>query len=281
MKYARALLLAVVMPAIAHAQPAPPMLRVTLDDGREVQGEMDDATTDRELWLRQTTDRIVLAVPYAWDSIARAEVDGQELSIEQLREDSLRLVVSWPEGYLFDPHEKGAMSAEPNLDSFVAAKRPASVAFEAMLANWDGDVEPDGYEIAVTVFDELGMPMPVRGTLSARLVGQRVDHQGRHVANLELERWSERVDLCDFAGGPAIFRLPFQQTRPERQLDIAPGAVLAVEVGAFGHGRYAASAAVPVREFNPVRDRLQQATGSRFFHGERAERPSRLQLNRP
>ena len=147
--------------------------------------------------------------------------------------------------------------------------------WEAVLANWDADVEPDGYELAIALINSHGQLVPVRGTLRAKLIGERTNRTGQPVSGVELERWTERIDLADFAEGVALYRLPFWKIDPEQQVSLAPGAILQVEVGAFGHGDYAASIAVPTREFNPVRDRMQQQTGRRFFRGERTLRPSR------
>jgi len=269
-----AAMLLAVSPSIGMAQ-SPPTADVTLADGRVLQGQIDDATDDSHLWLRRTENRLVLATSYAWKSVERIDVEGRSYDKKGILANVQKWVAPWPEQFLREGYEDHLQPPVNQQAAQWVPSRPVSVAFEAVLANWDADVEPDGYEIAVTMLDDLGQPVPVRGTLSAKLVGERIDRRQQPVPNVELERWSERVDLADFSGGPAIYRLPFRRTHPEIELDIAPGAILQVEVGAFGQGRFAASTSVPVRPFSPVRDRLQQQTGSRFFRGERSQRPTR------
>ncbi|MGI9456124.1 MAG: hypothetical protein ACR2NU_06145 [Aeoliella sp.] len=268
MRLLLAALFFVIAPIAALAQEAPWLARVTFTDGRTMEGQLDDATDTAHLWLRHEEERIVLATSHPWATINQVEIDGQPYDVEVMRANFQQFVAPWPEQFLFEAHEEDRPPGRH--DGLRAPLRAASIAFEAALVNWDRDVEPDGYEIAVTVLDEYGRPMPVRGTLSATLAGERDEPNGKLVAYVQLERWSERVDLEDFSGGPAIYRLPFRRTRPEFDLDIAPGAILQVEVGAYGHGRFASSVAVPVRGFNAVRDRRQLQTGSRFFRGERS-----------
>jgi hypothetical protein len=270
MKLYTALLVALVSPmALATAQP--PQVRVTFADGRVVEGAIDEATDDHHLWIRLSAERVELAASYGWDEVATIDAGDQQLSKDQLLADRQTYMAGWPEYFLFDETQSGESPAAC-VGPTMIEPRAASTSFVATLANWDGDVEPDGYEIAVTVLDEYGHPMPVRGTLSATLVGERTDRRAAPHPPVVLQRWSERMVPEQFAGGPAVFRLPFRQIRPERDLELAPGGILQIEVGAFGHGRFASSAAVAVREFNPVRDRFEQRTGSRFFPGERHER---------
>ncbi len=245
--------------------------RVALVDGRVVEGELDDATDEHHLWLRRGDDRVLLSTSYRWNEVASVEIDGQVVTSKQILDQSADYVAAWPEYFLFAQDESHRAHSATCDEPIGRLPRAVSTSFVAELANWDGDVEPDGYEIAVTVFDELGQPMAVRGTLAARLEGERGDRRGVPMVPVELERWTNRIDLDQFANGPAVFRLPFRQIDPEVELDIEPGGILEVEVGAFGYGRMAASRAVPIRAFNPIRDRYELSTGSRFFPGERHE----------
>lgn len=265
------------VPLVCRAEvAAKPNVRLELSDGRFMEGRLDDATDSRYLWLRRDAERIVLANSYRWDEIARVIVDGKEVETEDLLASASKYATSWPDSFLFVEYE-GAQTRRAHASLAPARERPRAVAcsFAATLANWDRDIEPDGYEIAVTVTDQYGYPVAVRGTLSATLIGERVSRAGDRPIRGELERWSERISPRQFDAGPAILRLPFRQLRPELDLEVEPWAVLQIEVGAFGDGRFASSATVPIREYNPLRDRLQQQTGSRFFRGELIQRPSR------
>jgi len=245
---------------------------VVLADGRQVEGQLDDATDSEHLWLRRGDDRALLAVCYRWQEVARVEVAGRRLDRHQLLAEPERHVVPWPDDFFSAADHRDDPSA--NRPTIAPRRRaPQSITFVAALANWDSDVEPDGYEAAVTLLDHHGQPTAARGMLTARLVGSRLDRQGRITTpSVELERWSQRMDARQLANGSAVVRLPFRRVRPERQLDLAPRAFFEVEFAAPGHGSFAASTTVPLREYDPVRDRLQQATGSRFFTGERSGR---------
>lgn len=257
-----------------------PQVKLELSDGRVIEGKLDEATDDALVWVQRGEERIVFASSYRWDEVTRVMVDGQAVEREEILAEPAFYMQTWPESFLFAAYE-AAPAGSINPRQLPAARTPRATAssFVATLANWDGDVEPDGYEIQVTVTDQFGYPMAVQGTLSAKLMGHRAPRHGLRTGNQppvdELERWSERISPGQFATGPAVFRLPFRQLRPERDLNVAPEGFLQVEVGVFGDGRFASSAAVPLRAFNPLRDRLQQQTGSRFFRGELSERPTR------
>lgn len=248
----------------------PPRALVTLEDGRTITGLLDDATDKEALWVRLSEPRIRLAVSFPWDEVSTIKVNGTQVTEDEILAAPEEFLAAWPKFFLFEEQESlaAAFDNEPTADQ----RRAVATSFAARLANWDRDVEPDGYEIAVRVLDEYGQPMAVRGTLSARIVGERNGGPGTPTVPsvpMVLDRWTERIDVEQFVGGQAVFRLPFRKIAPERELDIQPGGVLEIEVGAFGHGRMAASAAVPLRQFNAIRDRYEQSTGSRFFPGER------------
>ncbi len=260
----------IILVSVAVHGAEPPRAVVTLQDGRTIAGLLDDATDDRALWIRLSEQRIRLAVSYPWNEVAGIEVDGTDVTEGEILASPDEYLAEWPRFLLFDEQEP--LTTTYREEPIEDLRRATATSFGARLANWDRDVEPDGYEVAVRVLDEYGRPMAVRGTLSARLVGERNGGPGTPTVPAVptvLERWSKRIDFEQFVGGQAIFRLPFRAIFPERELDIQPGGILEIEVGAFGHGRMAASAAVPLRQFNAIRDRYEQSIGSRFFPGER------------
>ena len=259
--------LATIVPFVASDAPAAQVV-ATLADGRVVAGEVDSRTDGEWLWLQRSEGRVWLSMPYEWSEVSDLQLNDQPIARDQLLLQLDQYAVEEPTLAVLGETDDLVLPLEPLV---AAPRRATSCSFVAELANWDGDVEPDGYLVAVTVLDECGEPMAVRGTLSAKLVGERTDDRGFAVEAVELERWSDRVEKSQFDYGPAVFRLPFWQVRPEVDIDLCPGAILQVEVGAFGHGRMASSASVPLREFNPLRDTFQQQTGSRFFPGERSE----------
>ena len=261
------LLICCCAPTLTWAADEPPQAVVTLVDGRVVTGTVDDATDTVDLWIRRGDDRVLLATSYRWQEVASVELDGEAWTPDEIVGLLSRVSKPWPRYALFEQEEK----LQVERPSVEVRQQATSASFVARLANWDADVEPDGYLVELTVYDQFGRPMPVRGSVRARLVGERTTSYLVPGEPVELERWSETLEQSQFANGPAVLRLPFRQIRPEHQTEIAPGALLELEVGAFGHGQMAASAAVPTRQFNPVRDRFEQRTDNRFAPGERHE----------
>ncbi|QDU54767.1 hypothetical protein [Aeoliella mucimassa] len=245
-----------------------PAARVTMVDGRVVTGEIDDATDRDHLWIRRGEGRVLMATSYKWSEVEQVELDGQPRTSQQLLESLQKISKPWPKYPLLEEKDRLRIK-QPSAD---AGRRATSASFVARLSNWDGDVEPDGYLVELTVFDQFGKAMPVRGTVQARLVGERTSSYIVPGEPEELERWSDNLSLDQFTDNVVTLRLPFRSIRPEQQVELAPGAILEIEVGAFGHTRLASSTAVPTRVFNPVRDRFEQRTGSRCAPGERSER---------
>jgi hypothetical protein len=138
----------------------------------------------------------------------------------------------------------------------------------AELVNLDRDVEPDGIEVSIAAVGERGLPLAVRGSFRATLVGERRPATSGEVQFGELGRWTQRVRPEDFVDGVATYDLRFRATAPEWEFDVAPDAILTVELGAAGHGHYAASAPVALRQFNPLRDQMQLYRDSRFAPAE-------------
>ena len=136
---------------------------------------------------------------------------------------------------------------------------------DACLVNFDRDVEPDGLAITIAAIGDDGLPVAVRGSLEARLFGERRPNDARVVAFPELDRWTQPVKADDFVDGVVTFNLPFRRTAPEWQFDLLPDAVVEVRLGVFGDGNFAASAPVVIRQFNPLRDNRQQHLKSRFM----------------
>jgi hypothetical protein len=143
----------------------------------------------------------------------------------------------------------------------------------AMLTNFDRDPAPDALRISIVAVGTQGQPLAVDGYLRAELHGERRNVSDASPRFEVLERWTQSVDAADFIHGIATYCLPFRQTAPEWEVDIAPDAEVTVRLGAAGHGNYAAAAPVLLRRFNPLRDDLQQYHGTRFLPNEPYQRP--------
>ncbi|MEN1681285.1 MAG: hypothetical protein AAGJ46_16985 [Planctomycetota bacterium] len=148
--------------------------------------------------------------------------------------------------------------------------RPDTLLITATLANWDADVEFDGLLLQVATLAGAHAVTPRRAEISITLYGERFTTPTRLKA-MELARWTRLVQAKDFCGpaGSAVYRLPFAAFDPTRDPRVNADAVVRVSLGVPGVGRLNASAPVQLMEFDPLRDRRFQATGSRRFRGER------------
>lgn len=262
---------------------------VYLSSGRAYSGRVDGKTDKEHLWLRQETDRIVLATSVPWRDVVAAESQRKKIDLAEFRKAAVAFAASMPVDLpRRDEHvrKEGKQAKTGDIHARPPAHVPRVTALEieVMLANWDRDVEPDGYEIVVMPIDSHGHVVPVRGTLSSRLIGERVidTDRGRAFAGMRrgnglgnLERWSDRVELAHFSPRGAVFRLPFRQVRPEVDVELSADAILNVRLGVFGQGGFEASVPVRIRHYSRVRDRLQLEEGVRFFRNELSERPRR------
>ena len=238
---------------------SPVEVTIRTNRGQTLTGRLDARTSERQLWLRQEDEGIVLATPVSWSAIITAKVDGKTVKVSALRKLPTS---SGTVGFLAHYVAKDA-PARP----WVAA-RVTHIEIDAQLVQLDRDVEPDGVELTIAAIDAHGDGVPVKGSLSARLWTER---DGRFEASIrfeELQRWTRPVVPLDFVEGAASYVLPFRTIHPEFDLELWPHALLNVRLGVFGQGSYEATVPVALREFNPMRDRLQYFQGSRFFRDE-------------
>ena len=149
--------------------------------------------------------------------------------------------------------------------------RIAALEIEAVLVNLDRDVEPDGFELVIAAIDVHGRAVPVRGSITARLVGERDEEHSGRIRFEELQRWSQPVARADFLDGVASYALRFRTVRPEFDWELIPYALLNVRLGIYGEGNFEASVPVMIRQFNPYRDQLQKYERSRFLRNELSE----------
>jgi len=242
-------------------------------DGRELTGEVDVETDDTQLWVRQTSERIVLTTSVPWSSIASASQAGKMLPQQELPTILRKQATSSePVGFLVQQTAyQIPTSCQGNCLPQVAERqqrRVHSLGVEAFLVNLDRDVEPDGLELLVAALDEQGIPIAVRGSLDVRLWGQRFERRNSQVRFEDLQQWAQPVARKDFVDGVASYALRFRGVQPQRDAELRSGALANVRLGVFGEGNFSASVPVRIREFNPVRDQRQIYRGTRFFPGE-------------
>jgi hypothetical protein len=250
-------------------------VEILTDDGRVLTGELDARTTADHLWVRKESENVILATSVRWTAIASAKVDGQPLDVAQLAERSDQLASETRPRFWQETSASpgtGSVQRSPPSDRAPAATtrsgRITSLEIEAVLVNLDRDVEPDGYEVAITVVDEFGHEVPVKGSLYVRLMGERNIHHTGRIRFEVFETWNQPVAPHHFKDGVAMYVLPFRTFNPEFDDELRPDAQLNVRLGVFGEGNFAATTPVPLWNFSPYRDRLQMFEGSRFFRNE-------------
>lgn len=258
-------------------------------DGRVITGEVDEDTDDHLLWIRQEKEQILLTTSVKWAEIVAAHDGEESLPVDQLSTVLRAQATREPIGFLlhqaiYHTPSKCEGSCPTPLSSApnprIRSKRVRSLEIEAHLVNLDRDVEPDGLEIVIAALDEHGLSVPVKGTLSVRLWGERIHPHGSLVKYENLQRWSQRVRKEDFSeAGLAVYRVRFRTVNPELDLGLHADGLVNVRLSAHGQGNYEASTPVQIRTFNPVRDRLQLTRGGRFFPDELTQR-TRHQLPR-
>jgi len=174
------------------------------------------------------------------------------------------------------PDAGGQPKTRENILSESASRRTAYLVLDAWLGQWDADAEPDGLVVEITPCDATGRPTPVHGMLEVTLVIPPRGATGALDQKSHRQRWVQRVRPDDFspATGSAQYRLPFgsAQNNPEWNLDLAGYGAVSAQLSVPGQGSFSATAGcVRVRPFSPVRDRLQQSTGRRFFPWEQVQ----------
>ena len=174
------------------------------------------------------------------------------------------------------PDGHGHPKTGDSILSASASRRTAYLVVDAWLGQWDADVEADGIVVEITPYQTDGQPAPVHGMLEVTLVIPPRGATGALDQKSHRQRWVQRVRREDFspATGSAQYRLPFgsAQNNPEWNLDLAGYGAVTAQLSVPGQGSFSAAVGyVRVRPFSPVRDRLQQSTGRRFFPWEQTQ----------
>lgn len=266
-------------------------LRVVLASGREFCGYVDPRTGDDRLWLRSEGTAIEVVRPIDWQRITGAELSGNQLSVAELREmaDQLKSPSGLKALRLRSVDEDNAAPGnaadgpqETHAEQTDSANPIRSVDFDAQIANWDGDVEPDGLLIHLFPLDGNGDTTRVNGTLWVELIAPRrykYDQvpQGRGQIIGSIGRWSRTIRDTDLTTRGVIVKLPFQATHPSFDDDIGTYGVVHLRLMVPGHGVFEGShdGVRTRRVFTPTRDALLPSTTGRYLHTERTGRSKR------
>ncbi len=258
--------MAVVLGCAAQGQST---VDVTTNGGRTLSGEIDERSDQNTLWIRITEGQVILTTSVAWSEIASAELEGKPIEIAELSRNLSDYATSASPTFLTE-YEQIPRDNLSVVHSLGAVRKPvvASIEIEAGLVNLDRTVELDGLLVALAAFDTHGIAVPVRGSLSARLIVQRTDERTGRISFQEFQRWSMPVVEKNFLDGIAELPLRFRRASPDFDWQLCSSAILHVRLGVFGEGNFEASVPLTIREVNPLRDQMQNLLGSRFYRDE-------------
>jgi len=267
-------------------------VEVRLRSGRQITAKIHDRTDTDHLWLRYGTESVAVIRPVDWRTIEAAFHEGQPISVRQLKELASRAAAEVAKEPAVNSKRiiRVAPAAEGSQRETMAqrarqalgfAARVRSVQFEAVLSNWDGDVETDGLLLRLYPIDDRGHVIQVSGTLHVELIGRRQRdfndaRQQRGATVDQIGRWTVQVDEADFRNGVATVRLPFQAIHPEFETSWFADGIAHVRFVAAGNGTFEESLdGIRVRPFSPLRDAMQIQSGRRFLPSERTGRGQR------
>jgi len=272
----------------AAAQPSGRSVTVELASGRRFTGQVDSHTNRSQLWLRYGVESGFLLRPVDWSRVVRIQLAGEVFTGQEFQHAVSAVRQAFPDdSQAGDARSEIILGPPPNYPIPQAAPRDAeagsrhaaqvrSLAAEARLANWDGDVEADGLVVEIRPLDGQGATVPVRGMLEVNLMAERVGVVKRAQPFARLGRWTQQVRPADFGAYGAVYRLPFGSIHPEFDLRWSPYGAAHVRLSVPGQGVFERTdSAVRIRSYSAVRDQLEQATGRRFFELERTGRGDR------
>lgn len=267
---------------------------VRLLSGRSFSGELLPGPSRDYFSLRSSIAGLDMIRRIAWSSVVSVELDGQELSEVDFKSRAADAVDPGPGGQpslseLGAPLSAsqaakrlplvGEVTMNPAADDRVhyavmenrssPRVRISSIYLDAYVANWDRDVESDGLIVHLYALAEDGSLATARGSLELQLTAEQQGFNTIHQNFTDVGRWSRRARPNDFTGQGAVYRLEFQALHPDFDLELRAQGLLHARLTVPGHGVFEAScAAVRIRPYSPVRDRLEQQKGVRFFSHE-------------
>jgi hypothetical protein len=282
---------------VAEQVAAPPMVTVrelvtvTVKSGRTFTAEIDPRSDAAKLVLRFSKETSTILRPIEWTAVTEIRRGEAVLPIETVRTQAIAENAARPKSMKPSPalgtSSRGTVRAWPvrpaageeESPNAAAVRGPVrSITVDAHLANWDADVEADGLSLSLGAFVGDGYAAAVDGTLEVALIGERQPPYSRGNAFPVLARWTRQVTAAEIeaAGGYYKTRLEFQAVHPEYERWVSNHALVHVRFLVPGDGTFETSIdAVPMRRYSPVRERTEQAFGTRFLPNERTGRGHR------
>lgn len=255
---------------------------VKLQSGRQFEGLIDAQSTDHNLVLRFERGSAVLWRSIHWSEIRAALLDGKSLTPAELSESYQSLATPAkskgdrvklnPEPT--SPSDRRTNGIQPEEKPLLPAPRIISVAFDALLANWDGDVEADGLVLHLQPLAADQQLTAASGTLEVELYAlqARAFHHASHSRGRSVEpigRWTQAVNPSDYSTRGAVIQFPFQAAHPEFDDSVGAYGLVHLKFSVPGSGVFERSIdGVRIRPWAPLRDYLQMDTGRRFLPHE-------------
>jgi hypothetical protein len=262
-------------------------LVVNVHSGRQFRGAIDAGSSDQELVIRSTVGGVTLRRPIRWERVVSATQNGQPVTLAELKRlaEAARSQGTGDRGQATQPRRIELRGQPPTAGelaevapqvALVPLPSVASIAFDAGIANWDGDVETDGLVVDLFPLDAYGRLVPASGTVEVELFAaqRRTMHHAPKSGGDTLERverWVQAVQLEDVGPSGVRLRLPFGAVHPELDFEwLAYNyGLVHVRFAVPGSGVFDASQdGVRIRPWSPNRDYLEMNTGRRFLPTE-------------
>jgi len=254
----------------------PTTVKVSVVSGRSWEGIVDFKSTERQLVLRFERGGAVLWRPIAWSDIRSVSLAGEPMEPRVLKTRWEELATT-----AMSKSERAKLNPLPAVTDTVPAEEkplpPAkviSIACDALLANWDGDVEADGLVLHLQPMDAWQGVTPASGTLEvelhaleARAFSLASNSRGRSLQ--PIARWAQSVKASDYGPRGAAIQFPFQAAHPEFDDRVGWYGLVHIKFSVPGSGVFEQSIdGVRIRPWAPLRDYLQMDTGYRFLPHE-------------
>jgi hypothetical protein len=256
---------------------SPTKVTVESTSGRAWEGFVDTRSTDVQLVLRFERGGAILWRSIPWQEIRSSNLLGEELTAAELRRRVPTLATaakSRAERARLKLLQPAPAVETTQPETPLPPPRIMSISCDALLANWDADVEADGLVIYLQPLDAWQGIAPVSGTLEVELytLQARTFHHAPYSGGRSVEpivRWSQAVNLSDYTTRGAQIKLPFQAAHPEFDDTLGAYGLVHIKFSVPGSGVFEQSIdGVRIRPWSPVRDYLQLDTGRRFLPHE-------------
>ena len=261
---------------------------VLVASGRHFSGSIDARSDSSRLWIRVSDKSILLLRPIDWDRVVSARIGDRQFSAEELRAAVGKLASARvePESHGENSERHPASDSRTPSEHTVgdreaSARSPkrddetgpvTTIQIEAAVCHFGPSVESTGIAVTLRPLDGDGNLVPVDGTLTVDLVGQRFTVVTEGNGFPPLGRWTVAVRASDFGPSGVVYRLPFQAVHPDFTHDLLPHGLVHAQLAVPGEGVFEASRAmVRIRAFSSVRDHAWQTTGNRFLPIEQTD----------